>query len=120
LQGAERAQFLESVARGWAKADGAAALAWVLEEPDPILRERLRRETLLSWGQSDLPRRRDKSQESLTLLGARKHSRRLLESGPSMTRVRHWRGQMGCPTRSNAIRQLLRFKTALRSALVSS
>ena len=53
LQGAERAQFLESVARGWAKADGAAALAWVLEEPDPILRERLRRETLLSWGQSD-------------------------------------------------------------------
>ena len=50
LQGEDRAQFLEAVARGWARSDGASALAWVLEEPDPVVRERLHRETLLSWG----------------------------------------------------------------------
>src|SRR5690606_25892773 len=53
LQGAERAPFLDWIARGWAKADGPAALAWSLEEPDPILRDRLHREALLSWGESD-------------------------------------------------------------------
>jgi hypothetical protein len=53
LQGAERAQFLEAVARGWAKTDGAAALAWALDEPDPAMRARLQEGILLSWAQSD-------------------------------------------------------------------
>jgi hypothetical protein len=50
LQGTDRTQFLEYVARGWARERGGEALAWASGEPDPAVREMLHREVLLGWG----------------------------------------------------------------------